>query len=485
MSAEMAGLFEHLFQNIPNDWKLMVLPDALDFQEGPGILAKDFHESGVPLLRLSSISGPVTTFQGCNYLDSDKVKKKWEHFKLIKRDILLSTSGSLGRVSEVAEQQEGSICYTGIIRFRPKTKDILPSFIKYFLQSQQFKQQAESSAAGSVLSHFGPTHLKKMSFPLPPLKYQRFIESLLSPIDDKIQLNQQINQTLEQMAQAIFKSWFVDFEPVKAKVAALEAGGSDEYALIAAMQAVSGKDADQLATMRADQPEQYAELRNTAQLFPSAMQESEFGEIPRGWQFSDIDKTTSLIIDHRGKTPKKLGGDWSETGYVALSAKHIKNGQIVNRDQLRCVNEELYIKWMKDELQKGDILLTSEGPMGELYYLSSDEKYCLSQRVYALRADVEKINLGFLYHWLNSPLAKADMEGRATGTTVVGIRQAELRKVKVICPQKSLTDAFGKVAQSSLDTSALLTKESLSLSAIRDSLLPRLLSGELGVEGGK
>src|SRR5690606_20155377 len=150
--------------------------------------------------------------------------------RLKEKDILLSTSGSLGRVSEVVAQQEGSICYTGIIRFRPRSDRILCSFIKYFLQSKQFKLQAESSASGSVLSHFGPTHLKKMSFPVPPIDYQKFIEGLISPIDDKIQLNHQINKTLEQMAQAIFKSWFVDFEPVKAKIAALEAGGSEEEA---------------------------------------------------------------------------------------------------------------------------------------------------------------------------------------------------------------------------------------------------------------
>jgi len=206
MSSDTQGIFTYLFENTPNGWEIRALPDVVDFQEGPGILAKDFHTSGVPLLRLSSISGPVTTFEGCNYLDPEKVKKKWDHFRLKEKDILLSTSGSLGRVSEVVAQQEGSICYTGIIRFRPRSDRILCSFIKYFLQSKQFKLQAESSASGSVLSHFGPTHLKKMSFPVPPIDYQKFIEGLISPIDDKIQLNHQINKTLEQMAQAIFKS---------------------------------------------------------------------------------------------------------------------------------------------------------------------------------------------------------------------------------------------------------------------------------------
>jgi len=124
------------------------------------------------------------------------------------------------------------------------------------------------------------------------------IGEFLSEFDKKIQLNHQINQTLEQMAQAIFKSWFVDFEPVKAKIAALEAGGSEEDALLAAMQAISGKDADQLARMQAEQPEQYAELRATAELFPSTMQDSELGEIPEGWMAPKFDE---LVTAKQGK----------------------------------------------------------------------------------------------------------------------------------------------------------------------------------------
>lgn len=370
-----------------------------------------------------------------------------------------------------------------VIGFVPDYDKCDVHFIEYMFRL--LKKRIQSQAIGSVQDNINLGTLERIEFPIPSLEKQKEIAKVLTCLDDKIQLNQQINQTLEQMAQAIFKSWFVDFEPVKAKMAARAADGSDEDALLAAMQAISGKDADQLAIMQAQQPEQYAELQATAELFPSALQKSELGQIPKSWQVSNIDQTTSLIIDHRGKTPKKLGGDWSGSGYIALSAKHIKNGHIVNREQLRCVNEGLYAKWMKEELQNGDILLTSEGPMGELYYLSGDEKYCLSQRLYALRADAEKINPSFLYYWLNSPVARADMEGRATGTTVVGIRQAELRKVKVICPPKQLADAFEKVAQSSLDASASLTGETLSLSAMRDSLLPRLLSGEIMVEGAE
>ena len=102
----------------------------------------------------------------------------------------------------------------------------------------------------------------------------------MNSFDEKIELNRQINQTLEAMAQAIFKSWFVDFEPVKAKISAIEAGEDAEGITRAAMSAISGKTDEELDQLQAEQPEHYIQLKTTAELFPSAMQNSELGEIP-------------------------------------------------------------------------------------------------------------------------------------------------------------------------------------------------------------
>lgn len=125
---------------------------------------------------------------------------------------------------------------------------------------------------------------------------------MLSSLEEKAGVNQKINQTLEQMAQATFKSWFFDFEPVKAKIAALEADGSEEDALLAAMHAISGKGEAELTRLQAELPEQYAELRATAELFPSAMQESELGEIPEGWSCTTLENLCTTIT--KGTTPK-------------------------------------------------------------------------------------------------------------------------------------------------------------------------------------
>jgi type I restriction enzyme S subunit len=117
----------------------------------------------------------------------------------------------------------------------------------------------------------------------------------IAKFDQKISLNRQINQTLEAMAQAIFKSWFVDFEPVKAKIAAIEAGEDAEDVICAAMRAISGKTDDELNQLQAGQPEHYAQLKTTAGLFPVAMQDSELGEVPEGWEVSTIGEEVDVV----------------------------------------------------------------------------------------------------------------------------------------------------------------------------------------------
>lgn len=195
---------------IPSGWKVLSLPEIVDFQEGPGILAKDFETEGVPLIRLEGLTSD-SLLNGCNYLNSNLVEKRWKHFKLAQGDILLSTSASLGRVCAVNEEAVGSIPYTGIIRFRPKS-GLSIHYLKYFFKSPIFQQQVEAMGVGSVIKHFGPTHLKQMSILLPPAREQEEIAGILSSLDERIELNHRINTTLEKLARTLFKKWFIDID---------------------------------------------------------------------------------------------------------------------------------------------------------------------------------------------------------------------------------------------------------------------------------
>lgn len=146
-----------------------------------------------------------------------------------------------------------------------------------------------------------------------------------------------------------------------------------------------------------------------------------------------IDQATSLIIDHRGKTPKKLGADWTISGHRVISAQNIKGSRIDENDH-HYVDSRTYAKWMKVPLAAGDTLLTSEAPLGEVAYLQYDVDWVLGQRLYALRTEPSLAVGRFLFYALQSPLVRNDLESRATGTTVFGISQVELRKVQIPCP---------------------------------------------------
>lgn len=153
------------------------------------------------------------------------------------------------------------------------------------------------------------------------------------------------------------------------------------------------------------------------------------------WKECTLGDITDLVIDHRGKTPKKLGGDWSKdsTHYRALSAKNIKTGQIVNPESIRFVEPKMYRRWMKDEVQRGDVFITSEAPFGQVLYWNSDEKIVLSQRLFGLRLS-KRVCSQFVYYYMTSPAFQSELDARATGTTVFGLRQPELMKCKVNMP---------------------------------------------------
>lgn len=167
-------------------WTVESLPEVAFFQEGPGIMAVDFCDKGVPLVRLSGVSGPSVTLDGCNYLDRAKVSQKWAHFRLEPKDLVISTSATFGLVSTVTDVAAGAVFYTGLIRFRPHDERLHGGYLKAFLGSEPFARQVEAAAVGGGIKHFGPTHLKQMEIPIPPMAEQMLIAECLTSCDEVI-----------------------------------------------------------------------------------------------------------------------------------------------------------------------------------------------------------------------------------------------------------------------------------------------------------
>ena len=161
--------------DVPEHWEMVPFKRRVGFQEGPGIMAADFRDSGVPLLRISCLRGKVATLDGCNYLDHDMVRARWGHFAVGEDDYLLSASASTGAVSLATSEVAGSIPYTGIIRLWPTSQRTVMAYVSLFMSSRLFQNQVDLAKSGVGIEHFGPTHLNRMVITLPPAPDQKAI----------------------------------------------------------------------------------------------------------------------------------------------------------------------------------------------------------------------------------------------------------------------------------------------------------------------
>lgn len=195
--------------DIPENWKWINISEMSIFQEGPGILAKDFRESGIPLIRIAGMQSDILSLDGCNYLDEEMVENKWNHFRLDLGDILISTSASMDKICEVDEHTVGAIPYTGQIRFK-MLGGVSKQYFKWFIKSPCYKKQIDNQKTGGMIKHYGPTHLRKMYIPLPPLVEQKRIvakiEELLPYVDRYAAAYEKLEQFNVKFPEDIKKS---------------------------------------------------------------------------------------------------------------------------------------------------------------------------------------------------------------------------------------------------------------------------------------
>lgn len=187
---------------VPEHWEVIPFKKGIDFQEGPGIMAADFHDEGVPLLRVSGVQERWASLEGCNYLDPEKVEKQWSHFRLTQGDLLISASASMGTVCEIDEQTVGAIPYTGLIRLRGKDRVMTRSFVRSLVTSFIFSTQIDLLKAGSTIQHFGPTHLSQMKVVCPSVGEQeeisRFVDCETAKFDA---LTAEANRAIELLQE--------------------------------------------------------------------------------------------------------------------------------------------------------------------------------------------------------------------------------------------------------------------------------------------
>ena len=353
---------------------------------------------------------------------------------------------------------------TEFIVMSAKEPEYDEDYVYYLARHPEFRAYAQSRMEGtSGRQRVAWQSLAEFEFDYPDKDIRKEAGKFLKEIDDKVALNAKIYQTLEQIAQALFKSWFVDFDPVKAKISVLEAGGTTKEAELAAMSMIAAKSSEQLAVLKKSKPDAYEQLAQTAALFPSAMQESELGDIPKGWDVSSIEKSFKVIM---GQSPK--GDTYNEDGEGTLFYQ--------GRAEFgwRFPSPRLYTTAPKRMANKGDVLMSVRAPVGDLNIALND--CCVGRGLCSLRHGSGSTT--FTYYLLKQLQSKFNTFN-GEGTVFGSINQKDLKSIQYISPDDKVIAAYRYLAEPLDHEIEILSVENSTLSSIRDSLLPRLLSGEL------
>lgn len=340
-------------------------------------------------------------------------------------------------------------------------------FIYYLLKTINFDQFNSGSAQKSL----NRNAVYPLEVRLPEsIKEQRKIAKVLGALESKITLNCQITQTLEAIAQAVFKSWFIDFEPVKAKINAVV---NDQDPALAAIKAISGKSEAEIKELQIENAEAYQQLYNIVALFPQELQESELGLIPLGWRIVKLIEVVTEL--RRGISPKYT----EDGGVLVINQKCIRNHSI---DYSLCRRHNDAIKNVDGkEIKVGDVLINSTG-VGTLGRLSIvkylPETTVVDSHVTVVRADNKSINPSFLGSLLLTKEAMIEASG-AGSTGQTELRRQVLEEINLIIPETRIQEAFEKQYLPIIDLIAENEKQQGVLISLRDTLLPKLLSGDL------
>ncbi|WP_215769635.1 restriction endonuclease subunit S [Haemophilus sp. SZY H36] len=375
-----------------------------------------------------------------------------------------ATVGELGVLGK--EMACNQACCALIID--PKKADY--RFIFYLLRL--YKKEIQSLATGAAQQNLSAKTIKEFCFYIPSLEKQTEIADILSELDKKIQLNTQINQTLEQIAQALFKSWFVDFDPVRAKVQALSDGLSLEQAELAVMQTISGKTPEELTALSQTQPERYAELAETAKAFPCEMVEVDGGEVPKGWELKALSDLGQIIC---GKTPSK-----SNKEFYGNDVPFIKIPDMHNQVFITQTTDNLSVAGANSQSKKyippKSICVSCIATVG-LVSMTSKPSHT-NQQINSIIPNDEQTS-EFLYLSLKQPSMTKYLKDLASGgSATLNLNTSTFSKIEIMTPSKEIIDIFHNKVVYTFEKVLSNSIENKRLAEIRDLLLPNLLNGE-------
>jgi type I restriction enzyme S subunit len=394
---------------------------------GSQLHQKDYTTHGTPIITVEHI-GDNRIIHKDLPLVSEGDRVRLSRYTMRKGDIIFSRVGSVDRRALVREGENGWLFSGRCLRVRVDEQKISPEYLSWFFGLESFKEYIRRVAVGATMPSLNTKILQEIPVCLPSLSEQKRIAGILGALDDKIELNRKMNETLEQMARALFKSWFVDFDPVHAKATGRQPAGMDKA---------------------------------TADLFPSCFVDSELGKIPRGWRAASIYEISDVIY----------GAPFASGLFNTASAgRPLVRIRDLASEEPAVFTTEVHPKGYL--LKPGDIAVGMDGEFRA--YLWAGQESWLNQRV-CVFAPKPGFSNAFVRNSIIKPLA--EVEATETATTVIHLGKNDIDRFKVVVPEGSVSVAFAETCQAWYNQIVSNRKQSRSLAKLRDTLIPRLLSG--------
>ena len=410
---------------------------------GSSIKVSTFVPKGVPIISGQHLHGiRVDDSPGFNFITQEHARRL-RNANARRGDVVLTHRGTIGQVSYIPEDSEFDRYVVSQSQFYIRCDEAraIPQYVALYLTSPEGQHQllANTSQVGVPSIAQPVTYLRTLGIPLPPLPEQRAIARILGTLDDKIELNRRMDETLEAMARALFKSWFIDFDPVRAKMEGRDTGVP----------------------------------RDIADLFPDRLVDSEIGEIPERWEVFRLDQ----LAKHHTKSTSPARSPGIEYEHFSIPAY----------DAGRCPMVELGsgIKSNKTLVLKNAVLLSKLNPRIPRVWMPAEAKgrpqVCSTE--FLVFTPQPPANRSLLFALFADESFRALLKSMVTGTSKSHQRvpPKALKTQEVLAGSPTVFRAFGEAVEGLLVNSLRNRSEVATLRALRDTLLPKLLSGEIRV----
>ena len=357
-------------------------------------------------------------------------------------DVLIAKDGSVLKHVFVVESEIKAALLSSIAILRPNLNYVDSEYLVYALQDPLLRNDVLSNyVSGSGVPRIILKDFKNISIKTPPLEIQKKISVILKSLDKRIQLNISISQSLEDIAQTIFKSWFIDFDPVKAKMAGEKPEGMDAA---------------------------------TAALFPDSLEESELGLIPKGWEVAPIGNSLDV---GGGTTPSTTNSTYWDGEHCWTTPKDLSGHiGIITTSSTRKITDSGLAQISSGLLPINSVLMSCRAPIG---YVSINAVPTAVNQGFITMKHSAQFHPLYVLNWINANMH--EIHNRAGGATFAEITRKAFRDIPFLKPANNVSRKYSELAEPILKELEQLTLQTENLQAIRDSLLPRLISGELQI----